>query len=149
MKFVRLSAAPHQRWGWGNHWCHERPPGRDSCAPARSESPLYGMMAVVVVVVVVVVGGAVVVVVVAGATVVVAAVVVVVVPEALAVWAYAAWTPPTPKVVTTGTANPTAAIFFKNARRSSPVDSVSCWSLMVPLPLKHGEIGVINGWWQC
>jgi hypothetical protein len=94
--------------------------------------------AVVVVVVVVVVGGTVVVVVVvvvAGATVVVAAVVVVVVPEALAVWAYAAWTPPTPKVVTTGTANPTAAIFFKNARRSSPVDSVSCWSLMNPVLL--------------
>jgi hypothetical protein len=94
-----------------------------------------GIGNVVVVVVVVVVGGTVVVVVVvvAGATVVVAAVVVVVVPEALAVWAYAAWTPPTPKVVTTGTANPTAAIFFKNARRSSPVDSVSCWSLMNPV----------------
>jgi len=102
--------------------------------------PLYPGIgnAVVVVVVVVVVGGTVVVVVVvvvAGATVVVAAVVVVVVPEALAVCAYAAWTPPTPKVVTTGTANPTAAIFFKNARRSSPVDSVSCWSLMNPVLL--------------
>jgi hypothetical protein len=94
-----------------------------------------GICSVVVVVVVVVVGGAVVVVVVVGATVVVAAVVVVVVPEALAVWAYAAWMPPTPKVVTTGTANPTAAIFFKNARRSSPVDSVSCWSLMNPVLL--------------
>src|SRR5580700_6703069 len=109
-------------------------PLRATSAPDRSESEFYaGGLGVVVVVVVVVVGGTVVVVVVvvvAGATVVVAAVVVVVVPEALAVWAYAAWTPPIPKVVTTGTAKPTAAIFFKNARRSSPVDSVSCWSLI-------------------
>ena len=155
MKFERRNAASRQRSGWSGHGHYWRPPVEASRAPARSEAQLYaggvgavvvvvggayvGIGSVVVVVVVVVVGGTVVVlvvvVVVPGATVVVAAVVVVVVPEALAVWAYAAWTPPTPKVVTTGTANPTAAIFFKNARRSSPVDSVSCWSLMIPLPL--------------
>jgi hypothetical protein len=46
-------------------------------------------------------------------------------PEPLAVWAYAAWMPPTPNVEMTGTAKPTAAIFFRNARRSSPVASVA------------------------
>jgi hypothetical protein len=94
----------------------------------RCNSSGYWIPSVVVVVVVVVVGGAVVVVVVVvvGATVVVAAVVVVVVvPDPLAVAPYAAWMPPTPKVVITGTATPTAAIFSKKARRSSPDGSVS------------------------